>query len=227
MADVSFLFAGQSLQLLACGALFWPAEQALLVADLHLEKGSAFARRGWLLPPYDSLDTLNRLAAAVAATGATRLFALGDSFHDSGGPARLPDLARKRLAAMAQGCTICWITGNHDADSGAALGGEAATEVTIAGIMLRHEAVPHESRPEISGHFHPKVTLQLRAGRRVSRRCIAATDHKLVLPAYGAYAGGLDVGDPAFVAALGATPDAVLAVAGTMLRVAARQENAA
>ena len=225
MADVSFLFAGSRFQPLPCGALYWPEQGALLVADLHLEKGSAFARRGWLLPPYDSLDTLNRLAAAVSATGAVRLFALGDSFHDSGGTARLGDEARERLRGIMRMCEIVWITGNHDGDSGATLGGMAVAEIEVAGILLRHEAERQEVRPEISGHFHPKVTLALRTGRRVTRRCVAATDRKLVLPAYGAYAGGLDVGDPAFRVALGEAPDAVLPVAGKLLRVAARQEK--
>ena len=225
MSGVSLLFADSHFRLLPCGALFWPAENALLVADLHLEKGSAFARRGWLLPPYDSLDTLNRISAALRATAATRLFALGDSFHDANGPSRLGDAAGAQLRAILQLCEICWITGNHDGDSGASLGGRAVAELEVAGIMLRHEAQRHENSPEISGHFHPKVVLELRTGRRISRRCIAATDRKLVLPAYGAYAGGLDVGDPAFVAALGAAPDALLPAAGKLLRIAARQEK--
>lgn len=227
MPGVAISFCDEAFSLLPCGALWWPAQAALLVADLHLEKGSAFARRGWLLPPYDSQDTLERLAAAVAATGARQLFALGDSFHDIGGPERLSEPARTRLDALMRACAVVWITGNHDDDSALHLGGTAAAELAIGGLVLRHEAEPQEVRGEISGHFHPKITLALRTGRRVSRRCIAATARKLVLPAYGAYAGGLDITDPAFVDALGEPPGALLAASGKLIRINARQEHMA
>ncbi len=232
VGNVSLSFAGAQLVPMACGALFWPKERALLVADLHLEKGSSFARHGWLLPPYDSIDTLDRLAAALAITEADRLFALGDSFHDVRGASRLGVAARTRLQGIMQSCMVTWITGNHDADSGAALGGQALVELELGGIMLRHEAVPTETRPEISGHFHPKTMLVLRTGRHVSRRCFAQTAKKLVLPAYGSYAGGLDIGDPAFATALGHPPDALVSAAGKLLRLPAngdrtRQEKVA
>ncbi len=227
MPGVAFSFSRETFSLLPCGALWWPAQVALLVADLHLEKGSSFARKGWLLPPYDSQDTLERLAAAIAATGARTLFALGDSFHDTGGPKRLCDVAAARLADLMQICAFVWITGNHDDDSAHQLGGRTETELEIGGIILRHEAEPLEPRPEISGHFHPKISLALRTGRRVTRRCIAATPRKLVLPAYGAYAGGLDIADRAFGTALGEAPDALLAASGKLLRIAPQMETRA
>ncbi|MGL6042395.1 MAG: ligase-associated DNA damage response endonuclease PdeM [Sandaracinobacteroides sp.] len=227
MSDVSvsfpaFLFAGAELRALPCGALWWPEQDLLLVADLHLEKGSAFALQGWLLPPHDSLDTLQRLQGAVAATGASRVAVLGDSFHDTGGPGRLEPPALELLKALLHGRQWLWVTGNHDGRSAAQLGGEAVTETEIAGICLRHEADPGCALPEISGHYHPKVRIALRTGRRVSRRCLALAGQRLVLPAYGAYAGGLPVDDPAFRRALGSWPEALVAVAEGLIRVPPR-----
>jgi DNA ligase-associated metallophosphoesterase len=225
MADVSLSFAGECFQPLPCGALFWPAQSLLLVADLHFEKGSHFARRGWLLPPHDSLDTLQRLAAAVARTGCRRVAALGDSFHDTGGVGRMQPAARSLLQALIGATDWAWITGNHDAASAGELGGAVVHEIALQGIMLRHEAELRQAAPEISGHYHPKVSLALRTGRRVSRRCIALAPGRMVLPAYGAYAGGLSVDDPAFAVALGARPDAIVALAGGLLRLSAHQRE--
>lgn len=221
MGNVSLSFAGHDFAPLPCGALFWPAQSLLMVADLHLEKGSAFATRGWLLPPHDSLDTLQTLAAALAATGATRLVALGDSFHDRDGPSRMPAQAQALLASLLAGVEWLWVTGNHDGDSGASLGGRSCVETMVAGVALRHEAMAGADGPEISGHYHPKVSLVLRTGRRVSRRCLALAPGRMVLPAYGAYAGGLSIDDPAFAAALGARPEAVVALAEGMIRIPA------
>jgi DNA ligase-associated metallophosphoesterase len=223
MADVSLSFAGQDFRPLPCGALLWPAERLLIVADLHLEKGSHFARRGWLLPPHDSLDTLQRLAATIADVAPRGVVALGDSFHDEAGAERLPPGARALLQALIGRVDWLWITGNHDGDSAVRLGGRTAVEVELAGIAFRHEAAAGACGPEISGHFHPKLLLPLRTGRRVSRRCLALTPARLVLPAYGAYAGGLSVDDPALAAALGARPDAVVALADGLIRLTARQ----
>jgi DNA ligase-associated metallophosphoesterase len=198
MGAVSVSFAGHELFLLPCGAAFWPAERLLLVADLHLEKGSHFARRGFLLPPHDTLDTLARLQAALDGTGAAWLVALGDSFHDSAGIGRMALPARARLDALLVRVRWTWIAGNHDGVAAAGLGGESAEALEVAGIVLRHEADPAAQGPEISGHLHPKVALQLRTGRRAVRRCFALGGARLVLPAYGAFAGGLDIRDPAF-----------------------------
>lgn len=231
MADVSlsfpdlpaFGFAGTALRALPCGALFWPGQQLLLVADLHLEKGSAFARRGWLLPPHDSLETLGRLIAAVERTGARAVAALGDSFHDAAGAAAMPAAARELMARLTAMTELIWVTGNHDGASAGVLGGRVVDELLLEGVRLRHEAVPGCAEPEISGHFHPKVRLPLRTGRQVSRPCLALAGDRLVLPAYGAYAGGLSVDDPAFVAALGQAPEAIVPVAGGLIRLTAAQ----
>ncbi len=227
MADVSLSFSGQRFVPLPCGAVFWPVQSLLLVADLHLEKGSHFARRGWLLPPHDSLETLERVAAAVQRTGATRVAALGDSFHDESGAGRLLPAALDLLRTMLARVDWLWVTGNHDGDSGARLGGRAVAEAEIGGLALRHEAWAPSPTPEISGHYHPKVVLPLRTGRRVSRRCLALTERRMVLPAYGAYAGGLSVDDPALHAALGARPDAVVGLAGGLIRLTAREREQA
>ena len=217
MLDVSFSFAAHRFVPLPSGALFWPELNALLVADLHLEKASWYGIHGQFLPPYDSFDTLAMLAGAVAATGATRLWCLGDSFHDGGGVERLPDAARTTLTAMIGALDWVWITGNHDGSSAGALGGMVVTEAEVGGIALRHEALAGTALPEISGHFHPKVAVRVR-GRRITRRCFAVTPHRIVLPAFGALTGGLDVGDPAFVAAIGAPMLALVPTAERLLR---------
>ncbi len=214
---VSLSFAGEALQPLACGALFWPAQRALLVADLHLEKASAFARAGWLLPPHDSEATLARLIAAVEASGATRIFCLGDSFHDEGGPDRLLPGPRAALHMLTRGLDWLWITGNHDESAAAALGGRVMAEARIGPLWLRHEAVPGDPAPEISGHFHPKVNVRIRR-QTITRRCFALSDTKLILPAYGAFTGGLDIADPALLAALAGPATAVVREGERLLR---------
>lgn len=211
------LFSSEQLIPLACGALHWPAQSALLVADLHLEKASHFARRGWLLPPHDSEVTLGRLAAALAHTGATSVIALGDSFHDRQGPARLPGPARALLGEIASRARIVWITGNHDDDAAAALHGTAHRELVLGPITLRHEANPADPAPELSGHFHPKIVIRHR-GRAISRRCFALSATKMILPAYGSLAGGLDISDPAFAIAAPGPLTALFSEAGRVLR---------
>ncbi|PZN92404.1 MAG: phosphoesterase [Alphaproteobacteria bacterium] len=215
--SVSLSFAGETLVPLACGGLHWPAQQALLVADLHFEKGSAFARRGRFLPPHDSADTLACLIDALELTGATRVFCLGDSFHDAGGPARLPDRPRAALRLLTQSLDWLWITGNHDDDAAAVLGGRVMVEARIGALTLRHEAVPGAPEPELSGHFHPKVAVHIR-GRRIVRRCFAVSATKMILPAYGAFTGGLLVDDPAIGAALGGPALAFVAEGDRLLR---------
>jgi DNA ligase-associated metallophosphoesterase len=213
--DVALSFAGESLVPLPCGALHWPAEATLFVADLHFEKASSFARRGRLLPPYDSADTLAWLIDALEATGATRVVCLGDSFHDAGGPARLPDGPRAALRALVTSLDWLWITGNHDDDAAASIGGRVMPETGIGPLMLRHQADRHDSAPELSGHFHPKLVIRHR-GRHIARRCIAQGATKLILPAFGAFTGGLDVADPAIRTAL-AGPVSALVVEGDRL----------
>jgi hypothetical protein len=215
--DVTLLFGGETLQPLACGALYWPAQGALLVADLHFEKASAFARRGWLLPPYDSADTLRRLIDALERCGARQVICLGDSFHDKNGPDRLPSGPRAALRSLAASLDWLWIAGNHDDTAGAALGGRVMAEARIGGLTLRHQADPDDPAPELSGHFHPKLAIHSN-GRRIVRRAFAVSATKIILPAYGAYAGGLDIADPAITAVMRGAVTAVVAEAGQLLR---------
>ena len=214
---VPFSFGGQALIALGEGALFWPARRAMLVADLHLEKASWFARDGQMLPPYDSIATLADLTALVAATGAEEIWCLGDSFHDSEGCDRLPVRARDMLCALTAATRWTWITGNHDPVITDRCGGALAREAVIDGLVLRHEANRDEQRPELSGHFHPKLRLRVR-GKLVSRRCFVATDTKLILPAFGALTGGLDVDHPGIVQATGPGAEALVPVDRRLLR---------
>jgi len=214
---VPFSFGGQTLCALPDGALWWPARSALLVADLHFEKASWFAARGQMLPPYDSLATLADLARIVTATGAKELWCLGDSFHDSEGCDRLPEEAQTRLRALTEGLRWTWITGNHDAALVDRCGGRVVDEAEVDGLVLRHEADPRETRPELSGHFHPKLRVQVR-GKLIARRCFVATPRKIVLPAFGALTGGLDVDHPALVKAVGQGVEALVPVEQRLLR---------
>lgn len=208
------------------GALFWPRENALLVADLHLEKASFFARHGQMLPPYDSRATLERVAQAIRETGARRVFCLGDNFHDNDGPARLEPHAAGMLAALTRATDWVWITGNHDAAMENVAGGTLAQELAVGRVILRHRAKAGETAPELSGHFHPKLRLVQR-GRRIARACLVASqDHagsgRMILPAFGALTGGMDAGDPAILAALqpAAAIDAIVPAGARLARFA-------
>lgn len=215
---VPLSFAGHGFTPLPSGALWWPARRALLVADLHFEKASHYAARGWMLPPFDSLATLRRLAADAGATGAAAILALGDSFHDADGPARLPAEARTLLAGLAAAHGWTWITGNHDPALPATLGRSMAM-LRLDGVTLRHEPDPADPAPQIAGHFHPKIAVETR-GRRISRRCFVCSPTRLLLPAYGALAGGLDARDPAIRAAVGRPATAHVPLARGTLSVA-------
>ncbi|MGP1282587.1 MAG: ligase-associated DNA damage response endonuclease PdeM [Parasphingopyxis sp.] len=214
---VRFSFSGHDLVALPQAALFWPARKALLVADLHFEKASWFARFGQMLPPYDSEATLADLEALVAATDARELWCLGDSFHDSAGSERLSASARAKLSALTERLDWTWITGNHDSALDADCGGRIAEEAEVDGLMLRHEADAGDPRPELSGHFHPKLRIRVR-GKGVSRRCFVATTRKLILPAFGALTGGLDAGHPEIVRAVGPEAEALIPVNDRLLR---------
>jgi DNA ligase-associated metallophosphoesterase len=179
------------------GALWWPEEATLIVADLHLEKGSSFARRDVLLPPYDTSATLVRLTAVIDRLRPSRVVALGDSFHDREAAERLAPSDQAALAALVGRQDWIWIAGNHDPQPGPALGGRVVlASLDLNGIVLRHEAAALSAAPELSGHYHPKASLSVH-GRRVTCRCFIGDDRRLILPAFGAYAGGLDVGDRA------------------------------
>ena len=214
---VRFSFAGHELMALPQGALFWPARKALLVADLHLEKASWFARLGQMLPPYDSIATLADLTALAASTRAQEIWCLGDSFHDRHGCDRLPERAREMLSALTSTLRWTWITGNHDPGFADHCGGDILGEAQVDDLILRHEADAADLRPELSGHFHPKLRITHR-GRQVSRRCFVATQRKLILPAFGALTGGLDAGHPEIVRAVGPDAQALVPVADRLLR---------
>lgn len=214
---VPLSFAGHEFKALADGALYWPARRALLVADLHFEKASWFAARGQMLPPYDSIATLAGLTALVDRTDARELWCLGDSFHDSAGCERLPADARAMLTGLTARLDWHWITGNHDSLMVDHCGGTIEEEAEVDGLLLRHEADPGDPRPELSGHFHPKLRLRLR-GRHVARRCFVATETKLILPAFGSLTGGLDAHHPEIVRAVGGRAQALVALEDRLLR---------
>jgi DNA ligase-associated metallophosphoesterase len=177
------------------GALYWQQHGLLAVADLHLEKGSSFAARGQLLPPYDTATTLARVSHLAADYAPRCIVALGDSFHDGGGPGRLCDNDRDNLRALQRGRDWIWITGNHDPEPADGIGGVFHKTLKIGALTLRHE--PNGDSGEISGHLHPVARIAHR-GRAVSRRCFAADETRLVMPAFGAFTGGLNVRDAAF-----------------------------
>ena len=214
---VPFSFAGETFVASPEGALHWPAQKALLVADLHLEKASWFARLGQFLPPYDSVATLTALAAVVEATGVQKLLCLGDSFHDRFGCDRLPDQARGLLLEMTTRLDWTWILGNHDPGFADHCGGKLVEEMQVAGIILRHEANRNDARPEMSGHFHPKYRVNVR-GRHVSRRCFVASLTKLILPAFGSLTGGLDASHPEIVKQVGPAASALVPLQDRILR---------
>jgi DNA ligase-associated metallophosphoesterase len=179
------------------GALWWDHERLLVVADLHLEKGSAFARRGQMLPPYDTVDTLERLGRLIGRLAPRSVVALGDSFHDNGGAARLSPRDRATLAALQAGRDWIWIAGNHDSEAPAGIDGRHVEALAIGPLTFRHEPAPAPAEGEIAGHLHPCARVFGR-GRSVRRPCFAGDGYRLVMPAFGAYAGGLDVRDGAF-----------------------------
>lgn len=188
--------AGVRLVLDPAGALYWPEERLLVVADLHLEKGSAFAERGVPLPPYDTRATLNLLAAIVERWRPRAVVALGDSLHDRRAARRLGAVELEALAGLRQGRDFIWIAGNHDPDPAPQLGGIHVDELAIGPLTFRHEPSEGAAHGEIAGHFHPVARI-VRRGRGIRRRCFAADTARLVLPALGTYAGGLNVRDPA------------------------------
>ena len=183
------------------GALFWEEQSLLVISDLHLEKGSSFAARGVLLPPYDTAATLGRLAAVIARHDPRRVIALGDSFHDREAHTRLSATDRDALTALQARRDWIWISGNHDPAIPSDFGGVVATEVAIGPIKFRHE--PTGASGEIAGHLHPKARVPTR-GRTVERRCFACDEERLVMPSFGAYTGGLSIRDIAFTKIFGA-----------------------
>jgi DNA ligase-associated metallophosphoesterase len=190
----------------ASGALWLAAERALVVADLHLEKGSSYAARGQMLPPYDTRETLARLGAEVTALSPTVVILLGDTFHDRRSEDRLAAEDAERLRALARGRTLVWVVGNHDADGPRALPGETVAELALAGLILRHEPRAGAQPGEVSGHLHPAARVRSARGGSVRRRCFVTDAERLILPAFGAYAGGLNVRDVAFAGLFARAP---------------------
>ncbi|MFV2091514.1 MAG: ligase-associated DNA damage response endonuclease PdeM [Hyphomicrobiales bacterium] len=196
-AGVRFNLCGAALLADPSGGLFWPRHRLLAIADLHLEKGAAFAARGQPLPPYDTPDTLAAIERLIAIYKPATVIALGDSFHRADSHLGLEASARKRLQRLTGQCRWVWIAGNHDPAPPVTLGGEGHAEISIDALTFRHQPVRGASSGEIAGHFHPAAKISVR-GRSFRRRCFAISADRVVMPAMGAYAGGLNVKDPAF-----------------------------
>lgn len=201
---------GEGVVLDPSGALWWPEQSTLVFADIHFEKGSFYALGGQFLPPYDTRTTLRRIQAAVAARRPARVIALGDSFHDRKAADRLDEMEREALLGLGRAADWIWIAGNHDPALSSDLGGVIASEVCIGPIAFRHE--PTGAYGEIAGHLHPKARVATRS-RVTERRCFASDGERAVMPAFGAYAGGLSIRDRAFTKIFGA-PDFMAHVLG-------------
>ena len=187
---------GERLVLDAAGALWWPEERTLVFADLHFEKGSAYAGSGQMLPPYDTRTTLRRIGSLMERHSPARVIALGDSFHDRNAADRLDDSERESLMGFGRCAEWIWIAGNHDPAPPAWLGGSICDEIAIGGLVFRHEPSQVRAPGEIAGHLHPCKHV-VRRGRTIRRRCFASDGSRLLMPAFGAYTGGLDVRDAA------------------------------
>lgn len=179
------------------GVLFLPDLDWLAVSDLHLEKGSYYARRGVMLPPYDTAETLVRLALAIDRYQPKMVISLGDSFHDGGGAARMPEPFRRALLDMMAGRDWYWIAGNHDPDAPRDLPGETVDAIASAGLLFCHQPSTRPATGEIAGHLHPCARIVQR-GRSIRRRCFASDGDRLILPAFGSFTGSLNVLDQAY-----------------------------
>lgn len=211
-------------QFRADGTIWFEASATLVVSDLHFEKGSAFARRGSLLPPYDTAETVRRLALALEQTGARRLVSLGDSFHDVTAGQRMAPAVRDRLLAVLAGLTCVWVEGNHDPLLPGWLPGVRLEAIEIEGWTLRHEPSPvDQPHCEIAGHLHPCAKVAGRTGRQVRRRCFAVSQTRIIMPAFGAFTGGLNLCDPAFTAHFAAPPTAIVLGSNRLHRIGPAQ----
>jgi DNA ligase-associated metallophosphoesterase len=210
ISQSTFDIAGVALLADFSGALVWEEQNLLIVSDLHLEKGSSFAARGVLLPPYDTAATLGRLAALIARHDPRMVIALGDSFHDRTAHERLSGTDRDAISALQARRDWIWISGNHDPSLPSDLGGVVASEVCIGPIAFRHE--PTGAFGEIAGHLHPKARVATR-GRSTERRCFVSDGERAVMPAFGAYTGGLSIRDAAIARIFG-TPGFIAHVLG-------------
>jgi uncharacterized protein len=218
-----FELSGEAFVPHVSGALWWPAQTTLVVADLHLEKGSAHAERGVMLPPYDTAATLARLEAVVAQLAPRRVVALGDSFHDAGAGARLAATDRARLARLQCGRDWIWIAGNHDPRPPSGIGGAWHAQIALGPMVFRHEPVAGCAAGEIAGHLHPVARVRIK-GHVLRRRCFACDDARIVMPAFGAFTGGLNVLDAAYAGLFsGRDFSAFLLGARAVYRIAGRR----
>ena len=209
MNALPFTFRDEMLHLLPSGALHWPARRLLCVADLHLGKSERMARLGGpMLPPYETEETLDRLAQDIAATAPAEVICLGDSFDDLQAAEALAEPLVARLTGLTAGRRWIWVLGNHDPGP-VDLGGTCRAEFQLGPLVFRHIAEPDGSG-EVSGHYHPKARISLR-GRSLTRRCALVDDHKLILPAYGAYTGGMFCDRPEVSRLLGDRAEILLA----------------
>lgn len=190
------VLSGEAAVLDMSGAMHFPEHDTLLVADLHFEKGSSFARRGFMLPPYDTRETLAALTEVVERLKPRTVIALGDSFHDVDGPGRLGGAERAMLKEVQKGRDWIWVTGNHDRILPDTIGGDVVAELMLGSLALRHEPATGVAA-EVAGHLHPVGKVVMR-GRGVRRRCFLTDGTRCVMPAFGAYAGGLNACDAAF-----------------------------
>jgi uncharacterized protein len=198
VSGLDLLVAGARLRALICGGLWWEEAGVLVVSDLHLEKASSYAARGQMLPPYDTRATLERVERQMAALAPRMVISLGDSFHDRRARPRMAADDVARLRRMTKSCDWVWVEGNHDPAPPDDLGGRATFELAIGSLIFRHIPTAGAARGEVAGHLHPCAKVVGRGGRAVRARCFATDGERLVMPAYGALTGGLNVLDPAF-----------------------------
>ena len=223
MTGLEFVCAGERLEALPMGALHWPAERLLAVADLHLEKGSSYAVNARkLLPRYDTKQTLALLSTLIDAVQPRTIVCLGDSFHDRAAVERLPDAERREIERLTAATRFVWIAGNHDPAPPPAGWGEIAEEINAGALIFRHEALFGPADGEVSGHYHPVAALTVR-GRGLRRRCFLTDGRRLILPAFGAYAGGLNALDPAIAQLFPDDYDALVVGRDAVRRLSWRQ----
>lgn len=206
---MAIVLAGETALLRPAGTLWLPEYSTLIVADLHLEKGSAYAVRGQLLPPYDTRDTLQKLLKEVREVSPQRLVLLGDSLHDGDAVNRVEPDDAQLIEQLAISLDLIWITGNHDPNGGAVFGGKSLERLTVGNLLLRHEPKLGKSWGEVAGHLHPCARVQ-GAGGSIRRRCFISDGRRLILPAFGSYTGGLNVLDKAFSTLFSSRPDVFL-----------------
>lgn len=220
MGETTITIAGRAFATDPSGALWCERARMLVVADLHLEKGSAFAARRMLLPPYDTAQTLAALAAVIRRFQPQTVVSLGDSFHDRRGPTRMAEADLACLSALQSGRDWIWIAGNHDPGLDGTVGGQFLPELTEGAIRFVHEPTAGGVTGEIAGHLHPSAVIAVRGGR-VRRKVFVSCETRLVMPAFGSLTGGLDIGDPAIRSLFGRRPSVVALGSQRTYRVAA------